>query len=194
MDAMEGRFMRDRGSRRATLFLLGAAVAAILGGVLARPAGAEFNMGEEKFKVGDKAPDFTTVDLDGNEVSLSSFQGKKVVLLNFWGLRCGACIEEMPHLNALAKKYGGQGMVVLGVDTDGVDAETVRVTMKEVGISADYPILLDLDFTITDTYTNFLVPLTIVIDREGVITFIHTGYEKGLEHEYDQALAKALKQ
>ncbi len=155
-------------------------------------AAAEYDMGGEKFKAGEKAPDFTVPGLDGTQYTLSSYQGKKVVLLNFWGLRCGACIEEMPHLNTLAKKYGDKGLIVLGVDTDGVDAETVRATMKEVGISADYPVLLDMEFTVTDTYTNFLVPLTLVIDKGGVIQLIHTGYEAGLEKEYEEAVRKAL--
>ena len=136
--------------------------------------------------------DFTTVDLDGNTHTLSSFKGNKVVLLNFWGLRCGACIEEMPHLNALYNNYKDKGVVVLGVGTDGVDAQTTRDTMSEVGISADYTLLLDQEFTITDTYTNFLVPLTIVIDKQGIIQYIHTGYEKGMEKEYEKAVKDAL--
>jgi len=156
------------------------------------PALAESAFGEEKFKAGDKAPDFTTVDLDGNKVTLSSFNGSKAVLLNFWGLRCGACIEEMPHLNTLYNKYKDKGLVVLGVDTDGVDAGIVRNTMKEVGIVADFTILLDQEFTITDTYTNFLVPLTLVIGKGGAVEFIHTGYESGNEKEYEKAVVKAL--
>ncbi len=158
----------------------------------AAAAGDQLGFGEEKFKVGDQATDFSTVDLDGNKVSLSSFQGSKAVLLNFWGLRCGACIEEMPHLNTLYGKYRDKGLAVLGVDTDGVGADIVRTTMGEVGITADYPILLDTEFTITDAYTNFLVPLTLVIDKKGIVQFVHTGYEKGDEKGYEQSVRKAL--
>ena len=168
------------------------AVCVVVFSVPASPALAEDAFGEEKFKAGDKAPDFTAVDLDGGKVTLSSFNGSKAVLLNFWGLRCGACIEEMPHLNALYNKYKDKGLAVLGVDTDGVDAAIVRSTMKEVGIVADFTILLDQEFTITDTYTNFLVPLTLVISKGGVIEFIHTGYESGNEKEYEKAVSKAL--
>lgn len=153
---------------------------------------SESGFGEDKLKVGEKAPDFTTQDLEGKEITLSSYNGSKVVLLNFWGVRCGACLEEMPHLDNIAKKYSGQDVVVLGVDTDGLDASTLGETMKEMGTSVDYPILVDQDFTITDTYTNFLVPLTLVIDKERVIRYIHTGYEKGREKEYEEAVRKAL--
>jgi cytochrome oxidase Cu insertion factor (SCO1/SenC/PrrC family) len=84
--------MGRRGLKTAVLW---AAVVMVAVGA-AVPAGAETGFSDEKFKVGDKAADFTTVDLDGTQVTLSSYQGQKVVLLNFWGLRCGACIEEIP--------------------------------------------------------------------------------------------------
>lgn len=180
--------------RRTRFFPAAVLVAAVVISLALVPgaARAQMDFGEEKFKVGDKAVDFTTVDLEGKSVTLSSFQGNKVVLLNFWGLRCGACVEEMPHLNKIYNSYKDKGMELLAVDTDGVDAATVVKTMKEVGINVDFPILLDMDFVVTDTYTNFLVPLTIVIDKEGVIQFIHTGYEAGDEEHYEKAVAKAL--
>ena len=149
-------------------------------------------LGEPKFKPGDKAPDFATKDLEGRTIQLSAYAGKKVVLLNFWGLRCGACLEEMPYLDALAKKYAERGLVVLGVDTDGVDASIVLETLKEVKVAVSYPLLVDPDFAITDVYTNFLVPLTIVIDKGGTVRYLHTGFEKGTEKQYEEALVKAL--
>ena len=149
-------------------------------------------MGEDKFKPGDKAPDFVAKDLTGKEFKLSSYAGKQVVLLNFWGLRCGACLEEMPYLDVISKAYADKGVVVLGVDTDGVDSKTVVDTLAEVKVSVSYPLLTDEEFKITDVYTKFLVPLTIVIDRGGVVRYIHTGFEKGTEKKYEEAVKKAL--
>jgi len=164
--------------------------ALLIGGAYGRLA-AE-GMGEQKFKPGEKAPDFVAKDLAGKEIKLSAYAGKSVVLLNFWGLRCGACLEEMPYLEKIGKTYEGKGLVVLGVDTDGVDASEVVATLQEVGVSVSYPLLVDPEFTVTDTYTNFLVPLTIVIDKAGVIQYIHTGFEKGTEKQYEDATKKAL--
>ena len=170
------------------------AAALVFGSTLAIPgaARAESALGKDKFKVGDVAPDFAIRDITGKEVKISDFAGKKVILLNFWGLRCGACLEEMPYLEAIHKQYSGKGLVTLGVDTDGVDAQTVIDTMKDVEASASYQILVDPEFKATDLYTNFLVPLTIIIDKGGVIRFIHTGFEKGREKEYEEAVKKAL--
>ena len=156
------------------------------------PVAAEGMGDQQKFKAGDKAPDFTAKDLAGKEVKLSAYAGKNVVLLNFWGMRCGACLEEMPFLEVIAKKYADKGLVVLGVDTDGVDSQTVRDTLKEVNVNVTYRLVVDPDFSITDAYTNFLVPLTIVIDKKGIITYIHTGFEKGTEKRYEDEAKKAL--
>ena len=155
-------------------------------------ARASSELGQDKFKPGDKAPDFTVKSISGQEIKLSGHAGKQVVLLNFWGLRCGACLEEMPYLEVIHGKYKDKGLVVLGVDSDGVGTEEVVATLKEVGVSVSYPLLVDPDFAVTDAYTNFLVPLTIVIDKSGTIRYIHTGFEKGTEKQYEDAVKKAL--
>jgi peroxiredoxin len=186
---MKSRRMRMVGVGCAALLCLGSS--GFLPG-FAPEARAEMKMGEPKFKPGDKAPDFVSKDLTGKEHKLSAYFGQKVVLLNFWGLRCGACLEEMPYLEAMAKKYAAKGLVVLGVDTDGVDVKTIQKTLKEVGVSVTYPLLTDEEFTISDTYTNFLVPLTLVIDKAGAVRYIHIGFEKGTEKDYEDAVKKAL--
>lgn len=156
-------------------------------------AHAEGKIGEDKFKPGDKAPEFEKgTFLDGSPAKLASLGGKKVLLLNFWGLRCGACLEEIPYLEVLAKKYGGKGVAVWGVNTDGADATTVRETLETLRITVSYPVVLDPEFSIADTYTNFLVPLTLVIDRGGVVRYIHTGFDAGTEKQYEAAVVKAL--
>jgi thiol-disulfide isomerase/thioredoxin len=63
-------------------------------------------------------PDFRIPDVDGNVIRLSDYVGKKVILLDFWATWCGPCAAELPHLEALYKKYEGQGFVVLGIAMD----------------------------------------------------------------------------
>ncbi len=169
------------------------AIATVLTGLAAAPpppaAAGEI---ASKFKVGDKAPDFTLQEIGGRQVQLSSVCKTKVVLLAFWSLRCGACLQEVPHLEKLHKNYGGRGVAVLSVVTDGVDAATTKTVMKEVGAAPSYPVLVDPDFTVSDTYTNFVVPHTLVIDRKGIVRYVHTGFETGTEKQYEAALAQAL--
>jgi peroxiredoxin len=178
------RFLQEgRGLCAALAFTLAVGTAA--------PGLAE-GMGADKFKPGAKAPDFTLKSIAGAQVKLSDYAGKQVVLLNFWGLRCGACLEEMPYLDKIWAGYKDKGLAVLGVDTDGVGIDDVIATLKEVQVSVGYPLLIDPDFAVTDVYTNFLVPLTLVIDKAGVVQYIHTGFEKGTEKHYEDAVKKAL--
>ena len=170
-----------------------AAIAAVLGAlaILAVPT-ARTEETAAKFKIGDTAPDFTLQDIGGRQVQLSLVNKGKVVLLAFWSLRCGACLSEIPFLEQLHKNYGAKGVAVLSVVTDGVDAAATKTIMKEVGASPSYPVLVDPEFTASDTYTNFVVPHTLVIDRKGIIRYVHTGFETGTEKSYEAALVKAL--
>jgi peroxiredoxin len=169
------------------------AISAVLGALAT--AAVPTALAEEmaaKFKIGDTAPDFTLQEIGGRQVQLSKVNQGKVVLLAFWSLRCGACLQEVPFLEKLHKSYGGKGVAVLSVVTDGVDATTTQNIMKEVGVSPSYPVLVDPDFTASDTFTTFVVPHTLVIDRKGIIRYVHTGFEPGTEKQYEAALVKAL--
>ena len=70
---------------------------------------------EEGIQVGQVAVDFTLTNSQGEEVSLSDYRGKKV-LLNFWASWCGPCREEMPAFEEFAKE--NPDIVILGVNLD----------------------------------------------------------------------------
>jgi len=168
-----------------------AAIVAVLGALATAPDAPAAELGA-KFKIGDKAPDFTLTDTNGRKIQLAQANRGRVVLLAFWSLRCGACLEEAPFLEKLNKSYGGKGVSVISVLTDGVDAAASKTIMKEVGVSPSYPVLVDPDFAASDTYTSFVVPHTLVIDRKGIIRYLHTGFEPGTEKQYEAALVQAL--
>lgn len=168
------------------------ALAAALGVLVAAVPEARAGEMPGKFKIGDTAPDFTLPSLAGQTVQLSKFAGSKVVLLAFWSVRCGACLAEVPFLNQIHAAWATRGVTVISVVTDGMDAETTQSLLKEIGTAPAYPVLLDQEFTASDTYTNFVVPHTLVIDRKGVIRYVHTGFEAGVEKQYEAALAAAL--
>ena len=74
-------------------------IAVLLAVALSTPALAEGGW------VGKKAPDFEVTDTNGNSYKLSALAGDKVVWLNFWGLRCGPCVRELPALQKIYDKY-----------------------------------------------------------------------------------------
>src|SRR5271168_4586163 len=82
-------------------------------------------------------PELTLKDLDGKDVSLSQYKGK-VVLVNFWATWCQPCRVEIPWLIEFDKKYGPQGLVILGVamDDDGKKAVEPWVKAHQFDVEA----------------------------------------------------------
>ncbi|MBW2457209.1 MAG: TlpA family protein disulfide reductase, partial [Deltaproteobacteria bacterium] len=70
---------------------------------------------------GPEAPDFTLPTLDGGQISLSDYEGEKVVLLDFWATHCDPCLREMPELVEIYNERKDKGFIVLAVATDGPD-------------------------------------------------------------------------
>ena len=145
--------------------------------------------------VGRPAPGFSLVDLDGKAYALPELRGK-VVWINFWGLRCGPCIRELPVLQKLWEKYRSQEFVLLGVNADGVDAAFIRAQLenrpdlKAAGVT--FPVLPDPEFKVVDAYRLMGAPLNVMIDKKGVIRFRHEGYEAGDEVRYEEVLTRLL--
>lgn len=146
-----------------------------------------------KFKVGDKAPDFTLEDIEGRQVRLSDITRNRVVLLAFWSLRCEACLQEVPFIEQIHQDFVGRGVAVLSVVIDGLDIATTKTMMKNAGAFPSYPVLVDPDYAVSDVYTTFVVPHTLVIDRKGIVRYIHTGFEPGTEKQHKAALDLALR-
>lgn len=67
--------------------------------------------------IGKEAPAFIAENLSGENVSLSSFKGKPVIL-NFWATWCPYCRKERPYLNLLHREYKDKGLVIISVSTD----------------------------------------------------------------------------
>jgi len=142
---------------------------------------------------GDAAPFFTVEDLGGKKVALEEIlKSGKPVLLNFWGLRCGACIEEIGYLNPIYDKYSGKGVVFLGVNVDGVKADVIRTMMPKMPNSPRFTVLPDPEFKIPDLYNLAGAPLSIVIGRDGKITYRHQDFKERDEKALEEALRRVL--
>lgn len=123
---------------------------------------AERNM----VRVGDEAPNFHLRDLYGKTMSLSQFRGK-VVLLNFWATWCGPCRVEMPAMEQLYQTLPRKDFEILAVSTDPQGVAVTRPFQREMGFT--FPILHDPDMRIGLTYGARTLPLTFMVDRQGVI-------------------------
>lgn len=124
---------------------------------------------EPELEAKDPAIDFTLKDLEGNDVSLSDFEGK-IVLLNFWATWCKFCDIEMPDLERLYTE--NEGIVVLGVNV-GEDIDLVKEYVDEKNLS--FPIVLDETTEIASDYLVSGLPTTYFIDENGMIYGVFPG-------------------
>ncbi len=117
-------------------------------------------------QIGATSPPFTLVDLEGRQVSLSDFRGK-VVLLNFWATWCGPCRVEMPSMEALYKELRRDGFEILAVSVDAQGSAVTRPFQEAMGLT--FPILHDPDYEVGGAYGARTLPISYVIDRNGII-------------------------
>src|SRR5581483_6810950 len=89
---------------------------------------AFFRMGL-RVRTGGPAPEFAVQDLSGQTVSLASYRGKKIVLLDFWATWCGPCQMAMPDFQRWHTEYHDRGLEVLGVN-QGESAAEVRAFIQ----------------------------------------------------------------
>ena len=122
-------------------------------------------------QVGQPAPDFVLRDLAGNVERLSTRRGQ-VVLVNLWATWCPPCRAEIPELAALYQAHKVEGFVILGVD-DQERKETVSDFLERNPLP--YPVLLDLDSRVSRAYGVDYLPMSVLIDRRGVLRAMFPG-------------------
>ena len=112
------------------------------------------------------APDFTVYDADGNEVHLSDYHGKPVIL-NFWASWCGPCKSELPDFEDSFKEYGDQIQFMMINLTDGTKEtmESASALIEEQGYT--FPVFYDTTYDAAGQYVSTGIPITYFIDAEG---------------------------
>jgi peroxiredoxin len=125
----------------------------------------------EVLGIGDEAPDFTLVDLNGEEHRLSDYKGQGV-FLNFWGTWCKPCAKEMPAMDRQYEIYKEQGVQVLAVNIAQSDFEVQRFA-SQYGL--DFPIVIDKTKSVMEAYNIDPLPTTLLINPEGEIEQIIRG-------------------
>jgi peroxiredoxin len=125
--------------------------------------------------LGSPAPDFHLQSLDGQTVRLSDFGGR-IVFLNFWATWCEPCKRELPAFQAFMQNQPADGPVVLAVDVM-ENSDTVTTFLNQLGVSG-FPILLDSNHEVADAYGVAPIPVTFVINQQGIISYPKYGEMK----------------
>ncbi|HXF13771.1 MAG TPA: TlpA disulfide reductase family protein [Terriglobales bacterium] len=138
---------------------------------------------------GKAAPDFSLPSTTGQTMKLSDFQGK-AVLLNFWATWCEPCKVEMPWFVDLQKKYGPQGLQVVGVAMDDASPKDIAAFAQKMGVN--YPILIGKEEVGAQYGGIDYLPSTFYISRDGKI--IEHAFGLVSRSEIEANIEKALGQ
>lgn len=117
-------------------------------------------------KIGDTAPSFVLLDIEGKQASLSDYKGK-VVLIDFWATYCPPCRKSIPFLNELQNTYSDEKFIVVGLSMDDSTA-AVSSFMKEYAIQ--YPLLM-ANSDVARRYNVRGIPTLYLIDEQGRIIY-----------------------
>ncbi|MBK9516735.1 MAG: TlpA family protein disulfide reductase [Anaeromyxobacter sp.] len=121
-----------------------------------------------------KPAEVVAPDLQGREVRLSDSPGT-VRVVDFWATWCTPCREQLPALEVLARAHAAEGLRVYGVS---VDEDLAQVKAYLAATPFDFPVLWDKGGARhTERLDVQRLPTTLVIDRAGLVRFVHQGYE-----------------
>jgi peroxiredoxin len=140
--------------------------------------------------VGKEAPDFALKGIDGRNLRLSEFRGQ-VVLINFCARWAGDTRLLMPALDRINTTYQRAGLVVLGIS---VDEDVRRAREFADGMSVSYPILFDAGSSLGKDYQLQKMPMTILVDRAGVIRYSSVGFKRGDERIFLDQIRELLRE
>ena len=124
-------------------------------------------------EIGEKAADFSLLNLSQKKVNLSDYRGK-VIVLDFWAPECPPCRMEIPDFVELQKEWGDKGLQIIGITCSRMRLKAIISFAKKYKIN--YPVLLCDNTTLKKYGPIPGIPTTFVIDREGKIYKKYIGF------------------
>jgi peroxiredoxin len=136
------------------------------------------------------APDFSLTTSEGEYISLEDLRGK-IVMLDFWGTWCPPCVDAVPAIRDLRKRYAKEpSFMIIGISSDADEAKWKDFTAKNHMV---WPQYLDRDHHVQRAFDVRAFPTYIMIDHEGIVRFrgVSTSWER--TGALDDAIKKAIK-
>jgi thiol-disulfide isomerase/thioredoxin len=136
----------------------------------------------------EKAPQLSLKDIRGRRIHLTDYRGK-VVLLNFWATWCPPCRKEIPDLVKMQREYRDRGLQIIGITYPPQTLAQVRRFVTKVRVK--YPIALGNKETKALFDDGDVLPITVIIDREGKVRGIVQGIL--YSEEFEEKIKPLLK-
>ena len=174
-------------TRASLLRALGTVALALLGacgGSMGGPASAE-----DSELVGAPAPEFSLSPVGGGApIGPKSFAGK-VVIVDFWATWCAPCKQSFPAYQRMVDKFGGE-LVVVGVSVDD-DPDGIAAFRSATGVK--FPLVWDEGKAAAGVYKPGTMPTSYVLDRNGIVQFVHQGFRTGEASSIEEHVQSLLK-
>jgi thiol-disulfide isomerase/thioredoxin len=136
---------------------------------------------------GSQAATFAVDSMNGG--GKMALQNGKIMIVDFWATWCEPCKKSFPKLQELYLKYKASGLEIVALSEDD-DKGGIVDFAKTYG--AKFPVGWDGDKSIAKKYQPKSMPSTFIVDRKGVIRFVHTGYHDGEEVEIEKEIKSLM--
>ncbi len=139
-------------------------------------------------KVGDTFPDLASFKLEGK---LPDALKGKVVMIDFWASWCGPCKQSFPAMEELHQRYQDKGLVIIAINVDEKGSDMEAFLKKN---AATFAVVRDAGQKLVEQAGIATMPSSFLIDREGKVRFMHTGF-RGAEtkKKYEEEIQLLLK-
>jgi cytochrome c biogenesis protein CcmG, thiol:disulfide interchange protein DsbE len=139
--------------------------------------------------IGQPAPQFSVTAANGKgQVALSKLNGK-VAIVDFWATWCEPCKKSFPKYQELNVKYQASGLEIIGLSQDDKD-EGLKDFADTYG--AKFPVAWDKEQQIAHKYQVPSMPSAFIVDKSGIVRFVHLGYHDGEEAEIEREVKSLL--
>jgi peroxiredoxin len=141
-------------------------------------------------EIGKDAIAFSGKTSTGETINLSDYKGK-VTVLDFWASWCKPCKEEFPFLIDLYEQYSEKDFSILTVNLD-TELDNFKKFIKKLNKDVPFKIILDPDSKIPTLYNIESIPNVFILDKKGVIRYIHIGFTSSEKENFKKEIESLL--
>jgi peroxiredoxin len=127
--------------------------------------------------VGQSIAPFKALTTTGKELS-STNHGARALIISLWGLNCASCLDEMRALEPIYEEFRDHGLRIWAVNTEDITAQEIQEGLRMRGFDLNYDIIPDPGLKITKLFTNWFIPVTIIVDSEGIVQYYKVGFNE----------------
>jgi peroxiredoxin len=151
--------------------------ASVQGAAVVKPKEAREPSTSGNDHVGQKIEPFTAVTVTGSGISSLDHRAG-VLIITLWGLNCASCLEEMKALQPIYEEYRNRGLKIWAINTEDIGPEEIHDGLQSRGMQLGYDLIPDPGLTITKIFTSWFIPVTVIVDSDGVVQYYKIGFNE----------------